>query len=74
MITKVMRWRGALAMASKALRMREAASLNIGIPGCCKSSSALGAVGVAVGIAVGTFVGVFVGVDVGAGVAVGVAV
>ena len=70
MITKVMRWRGALAMASKVLRIREAASLNIGIPGCCKSSSALGDVGVAVGIAVG----VSVGVDVGAGVAVGVAV
>ena len=70
MITKVMRWRSALAMASKVLRMREAASLNIGIPGCCKSSSALGDVGVAVGIAVG----VSVGVDVGAGVAVGVAV
>ena len=69
-MTKVMRWRDALAMASKVLRMREAASLNIGIPGCCKSSSALGDVGVAVGIAVG----VSVGVDVGAGVAVGVAV
>ena len=53
-----MRWRDALAMASKVLRMREAASLNMGIPGCCKSSSALGEVGVAVG----------------AGVAVGVAV
>ena len=65
-----MRWRDALAMASKVLRIREAASLNMGIPGCCKSSSVLGKVGVAVGIAVGTFVGV----DVGAGVAVGVAV
>ena len=70
MMTKVMRWRDALAMASKVLRMREAASLNMGIPGCCKSSSAPGDVGVAVGIAVG----VSVGVDVGAGVAVGVAV
>ena len=69
-MTKVMRWRDALAMASKVLRIREAASLNMGIPGCCKSSSTLGAVGVAVGIAVG----VSVGVDVGAGVAVGVAV
>ena len=67
-----MRWRGALAMVSKVLRIRGTASLNMGIPGCCKLPSALGEVGVAVGIAVGTFVGVFVGVDVGAGVAVGV--
>ena len=73
-MTKVMRWRGALAMVSKMLRMRGTASLNMGIPGCCKLSSALDEVGVAVGIAAGMFVGVFVGVDVGAGVAVGVAV
>lgn len=67
-----MRWRGALAIVSKALRMRGAASLNMGIAGCCNSSSATGEVGVAVGIAVDVLVGVDVGVIVG--VAVGVAV
>ena len=62
MITKVIRWRGALAMASRVLRTRGAASLNMGILGCCKLPNALGGVDVAVGFAVSVFVGVTVGV------------
>lgn len=69
-----MRWRGALAMVSKVLRMRGAASPIIGMFGCCKNPSVPEGVAVAVGDGVSVLVGAGVGVAVGKGVSVGAGV
>ena len=63
-ITKVTRWRGVLAIASRVLRMRGAASLSMGSPGCCKFLSIPGEVGVGVAVEVLVGIGVTVGVTV----------
>ena len=72
MTTNVMRWRGALAIVSKVLRMRGAASPIIGMFGCCKNPNVLEGVAVAGGDGVSVSVGVGVGVAVGKGVGVAV--
>ncbi len=74
MTTKVVRWRGTLAMASNVLRMRGAASPKSGMFGCCKNPNVPEGVAVAVGDGVSVLVGVGVGVAVGKGVGAGISV
>ena len=74
MMINVARWRGALVMVSKVLRMRGAASPKSGMFGCRRIPNGLGGVAVGDGVAVSAGGGVGIGVEVGRGVAVGVSV